>query len=142
MVQRESRRLGLIGRRLRSGPGVVMIRAMFAGSVIKAAMAAALAGPLAAGAPVSPPREIPTVLVGGCHGDAQRHFVPEFRDTVRHSHRSGDCRPLAEREAKPPPDCHRDVRRHAVRGMGVVLHRHVGKDCSVRRVNRSTEPKP
>lgn len=82
------------------------------------------------------------MLVGGCHRDVQRHYVPTFRDTVRHRHLPGDCRPVPVRETIAPLDCHRDARRHFVPGIGVVLHRHVGQDCTIRRINRSTEPKP
>ena len=145
MVRRESRRresrIGP-GRRLRSRPGIAIIGAMFAGFVLIAAITGALAGPGAAAGPNPPVRDAPALLAGGCHRDVQRHVVPEFRDTVPHRHRPGDCAPLAARETKPPLDCHRDVRRHPVPGMGVVLHRHVGKDCFIRRVSRSTEPKP
>lgn len=115
---------------------------MIAGFVFVAAMTAALAAPLTDGA-TSPPLADPLmIIVRGCHGDLQRHHVPEFRDTVQHRHRPGDCRPVPARQTILPLDCHRDARRHFVPGLGVVLHRHVGTDCAIRRINRSTEPKP
>jgi hypothetical protein len=106
-------------------------------AALSAAQGVAAPGPLdrsAAAAPVLPVR--------GCHEDVQRHHVPELRDTVPHRHLRGSCRPVPERKALPARDCHRDVRRHFVPGAGVILHRHVGEDCAIRRVNRSSEPKP
>lgn len=114
---------------------------MIAGFALAAAMAAAHVAPFADRAP--PPRlGSPSILASGCHGDAQTHYVPELRGTVRHRHLKDDCRAVPMRDAIGPLDCHRDVRRHFVPGLGVVLHRHVRKDCSIRRVNRSTEPRP
>lgn len=105
-------------------------------------MAAALAAPSANNGAPLPSHHPPATLVSGCHGDAQTHYVPGLRDTVRHRHLKDDCRAVPMRDTIGALDCHRDVRRHFVPGLGVVLHRHVGKDCSIRRVNRSTEQKP
>lgn len=105
-------------------------------------MAAALATPIFVGEASSPFQNAPVILASGCHQDLQRLYVPEFRDTVRHHHLPGDCRPVPSRESILSLDCHRDAQRHFVPGMGVILHRHVGKDCAIRRINRSTEPKP
>lgn len=118
-----------------------MLRVMIVVFALLATLAAAPAAPSADnGAPLlSNP---PVTLASGCHGGAQTHYVPEFRATVRHRHLKGDCRSVPMRDAIRPLDCHRDVRRHFVPGLGVVLHRHAGEDCSIRRVTRSTEPKP
>lgn len=48
----------------------------------------------------------------------------------RHEHRN---------ERRTPADCHRDVRTHRINGE-MVTHRHVGPDCAIRVVRRSTEP--
>jgi hypothetical protein len=39
-----------------------------------------------------------------------------------------------------PVDCHRDVRTHRIDGV-MVTHRHVGPNCEVRIVRRSSEPR-
>jgi hypothetical protein len=116
---------------------------LFACLALAAALASvstSLAGPGLRG--TAPAVASPLVPVRGCHADVQRHYVPEFRETVPHRHLRGSCRPVPERKALPARDCHRDVRRHAVPGAGVILHRHVGDDCTIRRVSRSSEPKP
>lgn len=116
-----------------------MLGSMTPGFALAIALAAALAAPPSPGAPQP---GSPLVRIGGCHQNLQRHHVPEFRDTLRHRHVGRDCAPVPARERVAPLDCHRDVRRHFVPGLGVVLHRHVGKDCTLRRVSRSTEPRP
>lgn len=105
-------------------------------------LALAIAAPFGHGAPAPQPPEAAVIPASGCHRDVQRHYVPEFRDTLRHRHLPGDCRPVPARETIAPLDCHRDSRRHFVPGLGVVQHRHVGKDCTIRRITRSTEPRP
>lgn len=126
---------------MRRARRAAMLRPMTAGFALAIALATALAAPFATADPALPRPGAPLVLAGGCHRDVQRHHVPEFRDTLRHRHAGGDCRPLPARERIAPLDCHRDVRRHFVPGLGVVLHRHVGQDCTIRRVSRSSEPK-
>ena len=44
-----------------------------------------------------------------------------------------------QREQRALADCHRDVRTHRINGV-MVTHRHVGANCAVRVVNRSSEP--
>lgn len=68
-------------------------------------------------------------LASECHGDVERHFVPEFRRRAWHYHRQPDCRPV-ETSPPRPDDCHRDVQRHHVPELsGRITHRHVGDDC-------------
>lgn len=84
------------------------------------------------------------INVRGCHGDAQRHFVPEFGRTVLHRHRRPDCRPVqAAGPGVGPRDCHRDVRRHFLPEFrGSVPHRHVGNSCRVRVYQRFNPNRP
>ena len=61
-----------------------------------------------------------------------RYRDDRYRDRD-HYERNSERRHLA--------DCHRDVRTHRIYG-ALVTHRHVGNDCSVREVRRSSEPAP
>ncbi|RST88029.1 hypothetical protein EJC49_02510 [Aquibium carbonis] len=115
---------------------------MMFGLVLAVGLGASLSASSFAGP--TPPQQIPapSIFVSGCHADVQRHYVPEFRGMERHRHLPESCRPIPERGQIRPLDCHRDVRRHFVPGLGVILHRHVGDDCDIRRINRSSAPKP
>lgn len=106
-------------------------------------IAACCAGPAAAMQPAAAPapETLPLVLAGGCHPDVRRHFVPEFGATVEHQHRR-DCSPVRVRRPVPLPDCHRAPREHHIPGMGRVYHRHVGPNCEIRIIRRSTVPAP
>lgn len=99
----------------------------------------------AAAMPVAAPADAPThdmvVRVGGCHADIRTHFVPEFGRAVAHRHRA-DCRPVAVGGGSNPVDCHRDAREHHVPGMGRVYHRHVGENCAIRVIRRSSSRNP
>ncbi|WP_127599492.1 hypothetical protein [Nitratireductor alexandrii] len=107
-----------------------------------AALSGAAAAPLFAAAPSTPPGTAAAIPAGGCHQDTRRHFVPEFGKTLRHHHRRRDCRPVADEtaERRRPADCHRAPRLHRVPGAGRIYHRHVGDDCRIRIIRRSSEP--
>ena len=81
------------------------------------------------------------VPAGGCHADTRTHFVPEFGRSVPHRHRR-DCAPVAAEAPGRPVDCHRDAREHFVPGYGRVYHRHVGPDCEIRVIRRSSSRSP
>ena len=112
----------------------------------------------ASGAPIAPAPSAAVThsdmlqLVRGCHRSEQRHYVPEVRGTIRHSHRGRDCRPIAEtrrdrgrdrargrgRGPDRARDCHRNVERHYLRQYrGSVVHRHVGRSCRVAPLRRT-----
>ena len=61
------------------------------------------------------------------------------------SYRDGERRRESRRSERGQQrenlDCHRDVRTHRINGQRVT-HRHVGDDCQVRVVNRSSVPAP
>lgn len=85
------------------------------------------------------------IPVAGCHLDRRTHYVPEAGASVRHYHRSGNCRPVIVDRDRPDDhdwrrgDCHRDVRTHRVDGVR-LRHRHVGDDCRIREVRSSGVP--
>jgi hypothetical protein len=97
-----------------------------------------------AGAAMLPPLTVEidrqTIPVAGCHADVRLHHVPEIRRSAAHYHRE-DCRPVIVDQPRgrqgQPADCHRDVRTHRVGGVKLT-HRHVGDDCQIREVRRST----
>ncbi|MVA96982.1 hypothetical protein GN330_06945 [Nitratireductor sp. CAU 1489] len=115
---------------------------LLSGALALAAISGATAAPVFAVQPSTPHGGLALIPVGGCHRDTRRHFVPEFGKTVRHHHRRRDCRPVADEAAQPrkPADCHRDPRLHRVPGAGRIYHRHVGNDCRIRVIRRSSEP--
>jgi len=82
------------------------------------------------------------IQVRGCHGDPQRHFVPQFGRTEWHVHRRPDCRPIRVRPPIQVRDCHREVRRHFLPRYGNVPHRHVGPNCRVRVYSRFDPLRP
>jgi hypothetical protein len=100
------------------------------------------AGPAPAGAamPVIAEGGRPIVPGAGCHADVRLHHVPEIGRSAPHYHRE-NCSPAAVGEPRGeqgrPADCHRDVRTHRVGGVKLT-HRHVGDDCRIREVRRST----
>ena len=117
--------------------------------ILRSASAALLALSTLASAPAFAGPPAPSVSsddglviqVRGCHRDPQRHYVPEFDDSVWHVHRGGRCRPVeVDRPRRDDDDygpggrrddCHRDVRRHPIRGVGNVYHRHRGPSCRI-----------
>lgn len=81
------------------------------------------------------------VPAGGCHADTRTHLVPEFGRPAPHRHRR-DCAPVAAEAPRRAADCHRDAREHVVPGRGRVYHRHVGPDCEIRVIRRSSSRSP
>ncbi|WP_269930612.1 hypothetical protein [Aminobacter sp. HY435] len=116
--------------------------------ILKSLGAALLAAGLFGGpASAMPAGDLPqlddslVVQVRACHGDVQRHFVPEYGRTMYHRHRRPDCHPIP---VQPPQarDCHREVRRHYLPRYGNVPHRHIGTNCRVKVYNRYDPYRP
>lgn len=80
--------------------------------------------------PPAGPRS-PSFAAVQVQAEGGRSFRRSDRDDERHR------RELRRRIA----DCHRDVRTHRINGER-VRHRHVGENCDVRIVRKSTEPAP
>ncbi|MEO3385186.1 hypothetical protein [Mesorhizobium sp. CAU 1741] len=81
---------------------------------------------------------IVTAQVPAPQGSRSRDRDDRYRD--RYDNRARD-RYDRRPERRQFADCHRDVRTHRING-ALVTHRHVGSNCSVRAVRRSSEPAP
>lgn len=109
-----------------------------------ALLLSAVAGAATTGATFPPqmelaPGELRLIPIGGCHAEIRNHHVPEYGETMRHSHRR-NCDPVPARRSSSddaPVDCHRDVRTHRIGGI-MLRHRHVGKKCALREVRQSS----
>jgi hypothetical protein len=105
----------------------IAVLALLAGTALVAELAAA---PLQLELPSS---SVPVIPAGGCHGDVRTHYVPEVTGELPHYHTGGNCRPIAA-QGQPgaiQQDCHRDVQRHQVPGVGQVYHSHSRRSCRV-----------
>lgn len=83
----------------------------------------------------------PTAVIAHEAGEEVMVAQAQSGRTVRRSDTErGRPERREHRERRPVyADCHRDVRTHRINGE-MVTHRHVGADCAVRVVRRSTEP--
>lgn len=99
----------------------------------------AIATPVAM--PLAPAGASLAIAANGCHAAVRDNYVPEIGQRAPHYHRQRDCRSILvedrPNERRKPADCHRDVREHRIGGV-MLRHRHVGDDCQVREVRRST----
>ena len=83
-------------------------------------------------------KAMPPTPVTAVEGDVtvvQAQRGSSYRDSDRSD------RVREHRRERRVADCHRDVRTHRINGE-MVTHRHVGSDCRIRIVNRSSQPVP
>lgn len=103
---------------------------------IALAFVASFTAALVIGVQAMPPKSVVPKAIA-----SENSVIAQIPSGIRSRDRDDRHRDERRHERRQTADCHRDVRTHRING-AMVTHRHVGSNCAVRVVRRSSEPAP